>query len=183
MTSSLTRFTPRQRPVASGRALAAQPAEFIKNYIQAGEAAAAAPFIGVTTNGAARSGLFPLGSTGAATGAVVAAAEAFLASLAAEQRTAVVFPVDSDAWRRWSNIHVYTMRHGVSLEDLSAEQRERALALLGASLSPRGSSAARDVMKLNETIGEMTDRFEEYGEWLYWLSVLGTPSGTEPWGW
>ena len=24
---------------------------------------------------------------------------------------------------------------------------------------------------------------EEYGEWYYWLSIFGTPSATEPWGW
>jgi hypothetical protein len=23
----------------------------------------------------------------------------------------------------------------------------------------------------------------EYGEWVYWLSIFGTPSATEPWGW
>jgi hypothetical protein len=91
--------------------------------------------------------------------------------------------VDSDAWRLWSNIHVFTMRHGVSLEELDAAQREAALGLLRAGLSPAGFRTARDVMKLNHTIGEMTGRFEEYGEWLYWLSLFGTPSATEPWGW
>jgi len=23
----------------------------------------------------------------------------------------------------------------------------------------------------------------QYGEWLYWVTVMGTPSATEPWGW
>jgi Protein of unknown function (DUF3500) len=36
---------------------------------------------------------------------------------------------------------------------------------------------------LNHTIGEITDRWEEYGEWLYWVSVFGTPSADQPWGW
>ena len=38
-------------------------------------------------------------------------------------------------------------------------------------------------MKLNEVIREITGRDEEYGEWLYWLSLMGTPSRDEPWGW
>jgi hypothetical protein len=38
-------------------------------------------------------------------------------------------------------------------------------------------------MRLNETIAEITGRPEEYGEWLYWLSMMGTPSADQPWGW
>jgi len=38
-------------------------------------------------------------------------------------------------------------------------------------------------MHLNETVQEMTGRLDEYGEDLYWLSIMGTPSATEPWGW
>jgi hypothetical protein len=39
-------------------------------------------------------------------------------------------------------------------------------------------------MRLNHTLGELNDNnFAEYGEWLYHLTVMGTPSATEPWGW
>jgi hypothetical protein len=38
-------------------------------------------------------------------------------------------------------------------------------------------------MHLNETVQEMTGRLSEYGEDLYWLSIMGAPSSTEPWGW
>ena len=39
-------------------------------------------------------------------------------------------------------------------------------------------------MKLNHTLGELNDNdFEAYGEWLYHVTVMGTPSATEPWGW
>ena len=75
------------------------------------------------------------------------------------------------------------MRHGVPLEELTPAQRERGLALLAACLSDRGFTTVRDVMSLNHFIGEVTGRWEEYGEWLYWLSVMGTPSASEPWGW
>jgi hypothetical protein len=39
-------------------------------------------------------------------------------------------------------------------------------------------------MKLNHTLGELNgDNFVEYGEWLYWITIMGKPSATEPWGW
>jgi hypothetical protein len=39
-------------------------------------------------------------------------------------------------------------------------------------------------MRLNETLGELNgNNFVEYGEGKYWISVMGEPSATEPWGW
>jgi hypothetical protein len=39
-------------------------------------------------------------------------------------------------------------------------------------------------MRLNETLGEMShDDFVRYSESLYWITILGEPSPTEPWGW
>jgi len=75
------------------------------------------------------------------------------------------------------------MRHGFCLEAMDPLQRERALALLQASLSAQGFQTARDIMRLNETIAEIIDRWEEYGEWVYWLSLFGTLSTDAPWGW
>ena len=91
--------------------------------------------------------------------------------------------MDDDAWQRWNNTHPFTMRHGVMLESLTGKQRERAQDLVQTSLSVRGFETARDIMKLNHTIGELTEKWDEYGEWLYWLSIFGTPSLDEPWGW
>jgi Protein of unknown function (DUF3500) len=66
---------------------------------------------------------------------------------------------------------------------LNEAQRTSALEIVRATLSASGFKGARDVMKLNEHIAELTQRTEEYGEWLYWMSIFGTPSPTEPWGW
>ena len=53
-----------------------------------------------------------------------------------------------------------------------------------ASLSAKGLKLTRDIMRLNHTLGELNNNnFEEYGEWLYYITVMGTPSATEPWGW
>jgi hypothetical protein len=81
------------------------------------------------------------------------------------------------------NQHFY-VRQGVGFNDMDATQREAALGLLSASLSAKGLTLTRDIMRLNHTLGELNgNNFEEYGEWLYWITVMGTPSATEPWGW
>jgi hypothetical protein len=140
------------------------------------------PFKGVTTNGTVIPGLFPIRSTGVSTAPVRTAAAAFLGSLTPEQRARTTFPVDDIEWRKWNNIHRYA-RQGVSFKEMSDEQRTRAFALLGAGLSAKGLEKSRNIMRLNETIAEMTKRFEEYGEGLYHLTVMGEPSDTAPWGW
>ena len=75
------------------------------------------------------------------------------------------------------------MRHGLLLENLDAALRDRALEVMHSALSERGFATARDIMKLNYTIGEITQRWNEYGDWVYWLSIFGQPSLDQPWGW
>jgi hypothetical protein len=176
-------YTPRNRPVTSGRAWPDQPLEFLQGYKDQAEAQVTAPYVGITADGTAETGLFALQATGIDNSALRNAASAFLAQLPAAMREQARFEVDSDAWRRWSNIHAFVMRHGVSLESLGDAGREAGLQVLRESLSDYGFETARDIMRLNETIREMTGRDEEYGEWPYWLSVFGEPSAADPWGW
>jgi len=173
----------RQRQPVSARSRQAELPPGLQKYLETGETLVAEPFRGITADGHVVPQLFPLRQTGASTRPVLDAAQALLASLGEAQRGRACFPLDSDVWRRWSNIHPFIMRHGVSLDEMSAPQRERALALLRESLSARGFEAARDVMRLNELIRAITGSQIEYGEWLYWLSIMGPPSATEPWGW
>lgn len=81
------------------------------------------------------------------------------------------------------NQHFY-VRQGVSFLEMSESQREAAIGLLRASLSAKGLKLTRDIMRLNYTLGELNNNdFEQYGEWLYWITIMGKPSATEPWGW
>ena len=153
------------------------------NYLEKSLAAAAEQFKGITNNGSIVPGLFGIQQSGVSTQSIREAAEAFLASLTTEQRAKTLFPVDTDQWRKWSNIHPTLMRHGTALFEMNDQQRDCAFALLRESLSQRGFEEALDLMHLNETVLEMTGRLSEYGEDLYWLSIMGTPSATEPWGW
>jgi len=153
------------------------------NYLEKSLAAAAEPFKGITTNGQVIPGLFGIQKTGVSTQTMREAAEAFLDSLSAEQRAKTLFPIDTDEWRKWSNIHPTLMRHGTPLFEMNDHQRDCAFALMRESLSQHGFEEALNVMHLNETVLEMTGRLNEYGEDLYWLSIMGKPSSTEPWGW
>ncbi|MGE0552537.1 MAG: DUF3500 domain-containing protein [Gemmatimonadales bacterium] len=143
----------------------------------------AEPYRGIMTTSGPISGLFPVRSTGVSTAPVQEAAAAFLASLSPVERSRTLFSENDDEWRKWMNQHFY-VRQGMGFNDMTGRQREAALALMGASLSAKGLELSRDIMRLNHTLGELNnDNFEEYGEWLYWITVMGEPSETEPWGW
>jgi hypothetical protein len=153
------------------------------NYVEKSLAAAAEPFKGITRDGSVIADLFSMQKTGVPTQSIRAAAEAFLESLTPDQRAKTLFPVATDQWRKWSNIHPTLLRHGMALFEMNDDQRDRAFVLLRESLSQRGFEEALDIMHLNETVVELTGRLDEYGEDLYWLSIMGAPSATEPWGW
>jgi hypothetical protein len=142
----------------------------------------AEPFKGITTDGNVAPGLFPIQATGVSTEPVRNAAEAFLASLSNVQRIRTMFPVDDPEWRKWMNQHFYA-RQGVSFQEMNASQRDAAFGLMRASLSARGLELTRNIMRLNETLAELTNDHEFLGEWMYYITIMGMPSATEPWGW
>ena len=159
------------------------PDGFIKNMYERALQATAAPFVGLTNNGTVIPNLFRRDKPGPSLKPVSDAASAFLASLEPGQKRACSFELEADRWRTWSNIHIFMMRDGVCLADLNDEQREKALALVRASMSAAGYTLARDVMKLNEHVNELTGKSGAYGEWFYWMSIFGDPSADKPWGW
>jgi hypothetical protein len=173
----------RNRTPVAARAAAHDVGERFGRMREINERIIGEPFKGITTDGTIVPGLFPLQQTGISTEPIRRAATAFLDALSPAQRQQASFDLASDAWRRWWNIHPYLMRHGVLLEDLSAEQREAGLRLVESALSASGFGTARDVMRLNHTVGEITGSWTEYGEWVYFISVFGNPSEREPWGW
>src|SRR5688572_29393318 len=148
----LAGLTLRNRTPVSGRARAAELPPGLQKYLQTAEASLAEPFKGVTTDGRIVPGLFQVAPTGVSTQPIADAALAWLASLGAEQQARARFDVHGDAWRRWSNIHPFLLRHGVSLDEMSRTQRDLALALPRATLSAEGFDTARDVMRLNDLV-------------------------------
>jgi hypothetical protein len=159
------------------------PAELLRLSIAAETPGLAEPFKGITANGQVEPGLFAIKATGVSTAAVRQAAEKFLAGLTPAQRDKTLFPVDDAEWRKWMNQSFY-VRQGVSFLEMTPAQRDLAFGLLRASLSAKGMTLTRDIMKLNETLAELNgNNTDEYGEWQYHVTVMGRPSATEPWGW
>ena len=140
---------PRQTPPSQP-----MPAERVERFrtmsAAAEERGLAEPFKGITTNGTVEPGLFRIASTGVSTEPVRQAAAAFLSGLTPEQGQRTRFSVDDPEWRKWMNQHFY-VRQGLAFRDMTDAQRHAAFGLLRASLSAKGLTLTRDIMKLNTT--------------------------------
>lgn len=117
------------------------------------------------------------------TAKIVAAADAFLATLDEKQKSAVLFAFDDEAQRaRWSNFPISVVRRGgLRLKELSAPQRGAVMALLGSALSPRGLAKVQQIMEGDEQLNKGGRENAMFGKDLYFVSILGTPSATSPW--
>jgi hypothetical protein len=155
-----------------------------QSMLDQARAGLAEPFSGVICPVPGSQELSPLATSHASTASLLEASRTFLATLDVQQRRTACHAIDDQAWRQWSNIHPWLIpRSGVNLADLSPGQREAALALLRETMSEAGYQTARDVMRLNEHAFEISGKPDEYNEWYYWVSIFGTPSPNEPWGW
>jgi hypothetical protein len=181
-----TEFGLRAGPELSARTRAVAPPplqEMIDAIVAGYRTALDEPLRGVTSDGRLVPGLFSIGHGVVDTASLREAALAFLEALDPADRPQVSFALNASERRQWSNVHPNFFRHGVMLENLTAPQRERGLQLLRATLSAEGFSQARNIMRLNGLLGAISGSVEQFGEWPYFLSIFGTPSATEPWGW
>ena len=119
--------------------------------------------------------------TGVSTEPVRNAAEKLIASLTPLQLTRTIYPIDDIEWRKWMNQHFYP-RQGICFAEMTQVQRDAAFGLMSAALSAKGFELSRNIMRLNETLAELSDDHEFLGEWLYYFQFYGSPSATEPWG-
>ena len=122
---------------------------------------------------------------------MVAAATGFVSSLTPEQKKQAIFDYDSDERLNWHFIPLqdketrkYT-RKGVPLEEMSADQKKAALALLKTGTSAAGNEAATTIMSLESILlaqeGPKSAMVRNPG-W-YFFTIFGTPSKTGKWGW
>jgi hypothetical protein len=147
-------------------------------------AALAEPFAGVRTSAGTVRGLYSVKASGVSTEPVRTAAAAFLATLTPTQTLRTQFGIDDPEWRRWFNIdNGLSVRQGVSLKEMTPGQRTAAFALMRASLSARGFALTEAIRKTDQTLRELNDGAPWLDEDLYYFTVMGVPSPTEPWGW
>lgn len=146
--------------------------------------ALAEPFRGIETENGKEKDLFPISSTGVSTVPIQKAAISFLNSLTEAQQERTQFAIDDDEWRKWCNVDngIYH-RQGISLKEMTALQKESAFSLMQASLSAKGLQLSKDIMKTDQTLKELNDGDLAYDEELYFFTLMGNPSQSEPWGW
>jgi len=114
------------------------------------------------------------------------AADAWLASLTADQKQRATFPFDSEERMRWHFVpNEQFPRKGVQIKEMSEAQRALARDLLKTGLSARGYMTASSIMELENVLkvveGE-NRRFPRDHE-AYQFSVFGAPGDKKAWGW
>jgi len=114
---------------------------------------------------------------------IASTANAFLSTLDAKQRQSVLFAFDDAQQRaRWSNLPTTMVkRAGLSMGELTPAQRTAALALVASVLSKRGFEKVQQIVAADQTLKRNEKNNPMFGEDLYYLSILGTPSPTAPW--
>jgi hypothetical protein len=134
----------------------------------------------------------------AVTTRVVAAANAFLATLSNEERAKGTFAFNSTQKTGWSNLPTGAFqRNGLRMGDMTSRQRQAVLALMAAVLSREGYQKVTDIMNGDEELknrrGGQTGGRQgapgrggrgggvNFGLDEYYIALLGTPSETAPW--
>jgi hypothetical protein len=120
--------------------------------------------------------------------AMTTAAQQFLDTLTADQKTRAVLAFDSKERTNWyftpQQSGRKATRKGLPLEDMNEKQRKAALALVAAGTSANGDKQALTIMSLESILHELEKggAMVRNPDW-YFFTVFGTPSRTGRWGW
>jgi hypothetical protein len=118
------------------------------------------------------------------------AADKFLSSLTPEVKSKVSFDFNDKHRLAWfftpqQDKDKQFTRKGARLEEMTAEQKANALALLKTGLSANGYEQAATIVGMETLLAELEGpkgAMTRNPGW-YFISVFGTPSGTGKWGW
>jgi hypothetical protein len=101
-----------------------------------------------------------------ATSKIVQEANAFLATLSEEQRSAVLYKFDDDQQRvRWSNLPTgFVPRGGLSLDELSDIQQNAALALVASTLSQKGFEKVEEIREADDVFKATPHQHAPFGK-------------------
>lgn len=144
-------------------------------------------FTGVTEDGTLREGLHPFEPARpgeeAPVPAMVAAAQTLLGLLDEDLRARLCHDVDAAQWQTWANPEFMQFDTGLRLEFQPPQVQQAALALVEASLSPKGYELTRRMMLINGFLGEVVGLESILNEFSYHLALYGVPDQVAPWGW
>ena len=133
----------------------------------------------------------PPAATPAATGVVadetdsVAAAQAFLGTLTAEQRVVALLALDDPARPNWSNLPAGALRrNGVRIGDLNDAQAAAMHQFLAAALSADGYATIVGIVGAEAALAQTPGAAgRQWSADNYWLAFFGEPSAGSKWGW
>lgn len=117
-------------------------------------------------------------------------ANALLGSLNPEQKKKTQFAFDDEHRTTWYFTPIQdkdkqSLRKGLRMDGLNAEQKTAMLALLKLGLSGKGYEQAAGIMDLESLLAELegaTGAMTRNPKW-YFVSLFGEPSATGQWGW
>ena len=120
---------------------------------------------------------------------MVKAADKFVTALDADQKKKALFGFDDAERFNWNFVPMQDKdrkptRKGLRLQEMSAEQKDLARALLKTGTSATGYTQATTIMSLESILNDL----EKGGaavrspEW-YFVTIFGKPSKSEKWGW
>ncbi len=123
-------------------------------------------------------------STGKIPNDMSVAADKFLETLSARQKTAVQFSFDEQERYNWH--YVPKSRKGISLSNLNDNNRKAALNLLRTALSDTGYTKTIAIIELETVLKEVegrssNDDYRDPGK--YYFSIFGNPATDSIWGW
>jgi hypothetical protein len=118
------------------------------------------------------------------------AADAFLASLTPELKKKATFDFNDKHRTAWfftpqQDKDKHFTRKGARLEEMTADQKKAAMALLKSGLSAKGYEQATTIMGLEAMLADLEGSkgaMVRNTGW-YFVSIFGEPSNTGKWGW
>lgn len=120
---------------------------------------------------------------------MVDTANAFLTALTPETKAKTLFPFEAEERLNWH--YIPRDRKGLSMKEMTPEQRLLAHALLSSGLSSRGIVKATTIMSLEEVLYTIEGADESKREAVrvrrdpekYFVSIFGEPTMKGTWGW
>ena len=113
------------------------------------------------------------------------AAQVFLDTFDSEKKSQFMFDLDAPERSNWSNLPAGIVeRTGISIAELTDEQRKLLFEFLASSLGEEGYQSVMEVMAAEAFLS--ADKRAKRLKWdpqNYWLSLFGTPSADTAWGW
>lgn len=114
---------------------------------------------------------------------MVQAAQAIINITPTDQTDKLIYTFDSDERTFWNFVPMTGKRKGLSLEDMSIEQRKAVHTLLQSALSAKGYLKVTGIQQLEKLLGEFEKRPDYRDPAAYFLTIFGAPSVDSPWGW